>query len=390
MSLIKVYQPKYYKSFSCTGSQCKNNCCHDWQIEIDKITYDKYMSLDEETKNEFDKKLRIVKNQQHAACILMNSDKTCSFLDKKGLCTIQLRFGHDYLSETCRTYPRVFCLVGGSPECFLELSCEVAARLILFDKDYMNFEEKIVEKDDFVHEGFTFNFNLDGSRYSKNEKAMDIFWKLRVANIAILQTRRYTVRFRMLILCLFMQEAAELFKAGNDTNVILLADNYINRLDTGYYNDLAAEMPHGAGRETDIVLDILREMCTKRFSPMLPFILKAKEAFDMDANLWTAPEDFDEKYTRYYDMYFADKEYIFENYLVHRVLIGGFPFNYKTKTDVLSNYVDMLAKYNIVEFLFTGICRSCMKFDKRQIIDCISLFTRGYDHMRGGYLKAEE
>ena len=133
MSTIEVYQPQYFKRFRCTGSECKNNCCHHWQIHIDKDTYDKYMSLDDDTKKEFNEKLKLVNKDNVYAHIVLDSDQYCTFLDKRGLCTIQLRFGHDYLSNTCKYYPRIICVVDGCPEYFLELSCEAAAKIILFN-----------------------------------------------------------------------------------------------------------------------------------------------------------------------------------------------------------------------------------------------------------------
>ena len=190
----------------------------------------------------------------------------------------------------------------------------------------------------------------------------------------------------MLILCLFIQEVAGLFSAGEDSRVITLADNFMSRLDNNLYDELASEMPYGAERETGIVIDILKEMYEKSelFRPLADMSVKG---LDLHPETWEPPDGFGDNYSRYYEMYLADHEYVFENYLVHRVLSEGFPFNYKSDSDIMSNFVDLLAKFDLVEFLFTGMCRNRMKFDKRYIIECITLFTRGYEHSYEKFLQ---
>jgi len=391
---VIIYQPKYYKNFSCTGNECRNNCCHHWRIDIDKKTYDKYMGFDGETKEEFIKKLTPMEGGEKGARTVLDSNGNCSFLDEKGLCTIQLRFGHEYLSITCRRYPRVVCIVDGAPERFLELSCEAAAKQILLEKDFMNFEEVEIDMDtnDSLKENDNVYCNhiLDPSMYTKNSNGVNIFWKLRVTSMAILQSRKYKIRFRMLVLCMFIREVNDFFATDRDSEVINIAEVYLSRIESDYFKELSITMPYGTPRESDIMIDLLKDMYARRGILFMKTADIALKAYDMQAGNWVLPDGFSENLSKYYEMYFSDKEYIFENYLVHRVLSEGFPFNYKGEADVLSNYIDLLAKLNIIEFLLTGICRSNMKFDKRRVIDCISVFTRSYEHAETKFLKPEE
>jgi len=388
VDIIKVYQPKNYKSFTCNGSTCKVNCCrYGWQIQIDKKTYDKYADLDEEIKNDLYKNIRVISEDPFNAVMITDANGDCSYLNDNKLCSIQLRFGFEYLSNVCKSYPRTAYYIGGSVERYLELSCETAAKLILLDKSFMDFEEIELEYSTLESEGLAFQ-SLDIEKYTKSTHGNDIFWKLRVASVAILQSRQYKIRFRMLILCMFIQEAAELIAAGQDFNIIALSDTYMDRLDNNYYIDLYAELPNGTERELNVTLDILNDMLKNKIH-LKPILEQVMTSFGLDAENPDIPDDFEKNYSVYYEQYFADKEYIFENYLVHRVLSEGFPFNYRASSDVLSNYVDLLAKYNLVEFIFTGICRHHMKFDKRFIINCIAHFTRSYEHSQRKYLKAE-
>jgi len=394
MNKVKIYQPKYYKNFKCTGNECRNNCCNNWAIDIDKHTYNKYMSFEGDIKEEFIKKLSPVDNGENGARTLMDSNGNCTFLDDKGLCTIQLRFGHEYLSIVCRRYPRIICIVDGAPELFLELSCEAAAKHILFDKDYMNFTELEIDMDIdkslYENDNIFCNLILDTNKYTKSDNGVNIFWKLRVTSVAILQCRKYKIRFRMLVLCLFIQEVNDYLATGRDPEVINLAEVYLCRIESNYFDELSAAMPYGTPRESDIMIDLLKDMYARKRSLFMKTVDIALNAFDIQAGNWTLPEGFSETLSKYYETYFADSEYIFENYLVHRVLSEGFPFNYKGEADVLSNYIDLLAKLNLIEFLLTGICRHNMKFDKRRIVDCVSVFTRSYEHAKTKFLKPED
>jgi hypothetical protein len=67
----------------------------------------------------------------------------------------------------------------------------------------------------------------------------------------------------------------------------------------------------------------------------------------------------------------------------------GFPFNYNKESEVMANYADLLAKYNLIEFLLVGTCSYHKTFDEWNIIDCVSAFSRCYDHALKGYLMME-
>jgi len=388
MQFIKTYQPQYYEKFTCTGTECKNNCCHHWGINIDKCAYDKYMNLDEESKKDFDENIAFFENDKDKPFFKLQPNGNCSFLNDEGLCRIQIKFGHDFLSETCRKYPRIACNVGGGPEYFLELSCEVAANLILFDKGYMNFIEIDVPSDVYYTTALNFNYVFNPEKYTKSTDGYTIFWKLRVTSMSILQNRNYTIRFRMLLLCMFIQEAADLFEARKDNDVITLSDIYLARFEQKYYDELASKMPQGIEREYNIILDVLKEMHDK-FKTSRQMYNTAKEGLGIDADFWEIPEDFHETFNDSYNKHLAANEAIFENYLVHRVLSEAFPFNYKNKDNITTNFVDLLAKFNMVEFLVTGICNYYNGVDNNKIADCISIFTRGYEHSREKYLEIE-
>jgi len=385
MDKVKVFQPHYYKKFQCTGSACKNNCCrHNWQIRIDKGTYEKYMSLDDDMFNQISENIKVVTQEPFLALILSDSDGNCKMLDERGWCSIQLKHGHDFLCRTCRLYPRKTCLVANETERFLELSCEVVAQLVLFDRNIMKFEE--AELTPTVDGRVIYNHQLEAHEYISSPNAVSIFWKLRIASIAIMQSRQYKVRLRMLILCLFIQQIDNLLAEGRESEITLVADEYMKHLDTGHFNVLRDEMPNGVAPEPGVTLGLLGDMSKSNDEKLKKCLSQALEGLGFTKDSREIPDGFAEDYQRYYAQYFADKEYIFENYIVHNIISEGFPFNYTHETSVMKNYAELLAKFDLVEFLFVGVSRRQMKFDKRRIVECISFFTRNYDHNLKDYL----
>jgi lysine-N-methylase len=42
---LEYLLPSYFDKFICTGSDCMDNCCYGWNINIDKSTYKKYRKI---------------------------------------------------------------------------------------------------------------------------------------------------------------------------------------------------------------------------------------------------------------------------------------------------------------------------------------------------------
>ncbi len=56
---------------------------------------------------------------------------TCPFYNSDGLCSLQLKMGHDFIPEACRMFPRFYRNYGPFEEHYLDLACIEAARQFL-------------------------------------------------------------------------------------------------------------------------------------------------------------------------------------------------------------------------------------------------------------------
>ena len=97
MKIVDI-KPDYYKDFKCSCDKCANTCCTDWNISIDETTYRKYMNMHSEFSD------YIKENVSDKRIILKKG--YCPFLGTDCLCKIQKKYGAEFLSDICKTYPR--------------------------------------------------------------------------------------------------------------------------------------------------------------------------------------------------------------------------------------------------------------------------------------------
>lgn len=68
----------------------------------------------------------------------MENNYICPFCNKDGLCSIQLELGEEYLSETCRVYPRISFYTGETALRSCTSSCIYALEQICSNDKAMN------------------------------------------------------------------------------------------------------------------------------------------------------------------------------------------------------------------------------------------------------------
>lgn len=141
---IQAIQPTYFDRFSCIGPLCTDNCCHSWEIMIDKEHYHRYIK---ESNPEFRqiclntvRKLRHNASPDRFASLALKEDGRCGFQDEDGGCRIYRLLGPNALSCTCAIYPRRKAMfLPNVWELSLSLSCEEAAKLALFSPSGLDF-----------------------------------------------------------------------------------------------------------------------------------------------------------------------------------------------------------------------------------------------------------
>ena len=125
---MKISKPDYYDLFRCAASACTDSCCKEWDVQIDPKTAEKYR----EFSGELGDRLReVMAVDEDGDTVMTIIDGRCPMWRQDGLCRIQAELGEEALCQVCREFPRLRHDYGDFVELGLELSCPVAAELIL-------------------------------------------------------------------------------------------------------------------------------------------------------------------------------------------------------------------------------------------------------------------
>ena len=124
---MKRSYPSYYKEFRCIAGDCPDSCCHEWEVQVDPDSAQRWRTLP----GPLGDVLREYLYEEDGETYLCNEGDRCPMWRKDGLCRIQAELGHDALCQVCQQFPRLRHDYGDFEELGLEMSCPEAARLML-------------------------------------------------------------------------------------------------------------------------------------------------------------------------------------------------------------------------------------------------------------------
>lgn len=345
------FQPQYVNKFKCDGSKCDAHCCGGWKIFIDKETYNKYPQ-------DITAHMKFYPDRGEYL-IVLEGKKHCPFLNENKLCSIQLRYGEKFLSKTCATYPRITNHFDYFFERALIPSCPVAAELILFEREPMQFE--FVEVSEETH-------SLDGKFLFQLTKSTDELKahliEIQIAMISILQERTLSIDQRLIVLGFFVDKLGEIFSNFDEDALKKLIAAYESK------KFLAEQVPlmlrsvsFDRKKFEELMTELLEKMFDDNSSPQdKKFSTAVNDALQHSA---------DEKNFR------AEYSTFFENYLVNELFMNIFPW--KLEGNVTQIFAVFVAEYKLFERITFSIYLKGWG-DKKNLIELASWLTTRFNH----------
>lgn len=141
--------PNYYKEFSCIADKCEATCCAGWQIVVDEESLRKYKNVS----GDFRERIRTGVNFKEGV-FYQTEGKRCAFLNDRNLCDMYTALGEEAFCETCRRYPRHIEEFENVREFTLSVSCPEAARILLSQKEPVEFYDVEVKAEEEEFEEF--------------------------------------------------------------------------------------------------------------------------------------------------------------------------------------------------------------------------------------------
>lgn len=104
-----IRRPAYYKAFRCIGSDCTENCCIGWEIDVDEDSLAYY----ETVPGDFGERLRASIAPADAqtgepAHFRLDAEERCPLLNDCNLCEVLLTLGGDKMAQICTDHPRYY------------------------------------------------------------------------------------------------------------------------------------------------------------------------------------------------------------------------------------------------------------------------------------------
>ncbi len=186
-------QPTYVNQFRCDGSQCHSKCCRKWLIEIDGNTYQRYCGIkSREERKRITDHIKWEKDKNEKKFVIkLRGDGSCPFLREDGFCDIQKKYGENFLSKICASYPRIIHQLDDIIEQGMTLSCPVAAKQILLQEEPIEFEQI-----EFVEHRPMYMQSWDKKKFPLGDYLID----LQYTCISLLQNRNLTIDQRLILM----------------------------------------------------------------------------------------------------------------------------------------------------------------------------------------------
>ena len=194
---------RYMERFHCIGSDCEDNCCHDWRVVVDGDTVERLnavATLHSKEERERWQHALVTEDrgpkQAKLYSIRLKPDGNCPMLLPNGWCHVQATFGEKFLPDVCATYPRGLQWIVDDLELAGTTSCPEVARQLLLHADAV--DEVALDRDRLPR------IKLAGGHDPRDVRP---YWRLmlevRAFMLALLKRREYTLEQRLFFMCWF-------------------------------------------------------------------------------------------------------------------------------------------------------------------------------------------
>lgn len=393
------FQPEYVSKFKCDGQFCGAHCCRNWIILIDKKTYKKYSHI--KPKAEAEKILRhIKKDDTNNYRIELDETLSCPMLTEDNFCSIQKKYGEDFLSNVCIAYPRTTYDFGNFFERSLSLTCPVAANMALLSEESMAFEQ--VEVSEKVH---NFSGRLGAKPPPVPKNLLKHIISIQFAAISILQERPLSLDARLIVLGFFFDKLEELISSDQLQEIDNLTALYSSE---NFLQEKTSRLVESIQFDSLEHIKIMMNAFEFLYGDDSAFAHKDKLLLDaviktLDINPDENNEISASKLAATYEQLrpfrknFIEKfSNIFENYLVNEFFYNLYPF--KFPSSIIHNYGFFLITYKILELVAISFAAFAEQSDDPEIqavnekflCGLIGKFVHNVDHTKSYVEKISE
>ncbi len=346
-----VLVPYCYEEFVCDGRTCGDNCCMgQWCIFVDEYHYHRLKNIqDPDIREKIDKHLIRNKNstnEEEYGMIVKDQNSSCAFLSSDCMCTLQKAYGVHVLGNVCMTYPRNTNSVYGELEKTLSLSCPIAAKLLLSDKEGIRFQiiQEPINTRHIINNKLSMGMN-------ENSTIKEYFHKIRNVCVQILKAREYEIWERVCLLgmmCLKIDKDA--------VNIPMVLDKFTRGISLpGTYREPLSKLNVNALFQLKILVEIGLERFafgSNECGEYFKLVSDALQGINYRPGAESLGDHYLQAYQEYGMPFLRKNEYILENYLVNYIYFHVFP--YSPEKTVFESFMMLAVHYALIRLLVIG------------------------------------
>jgi lysine-N-methylase len=358
-------------------------------VLVDKTTYEKYQKFPEGDLRSL-VQLHLSLNTVGASDTLYakiepSPSNQCPFLAADHLCGVQKEFGSEYLSATCSIYPRVLNWVNGELETSLYLSCPEAARLVLLHPESTQAEGNVASS-----HFRTDQFSRLASDNGAIHKPFSYFDQVQALVVTVIQDRTRPMWQRLFLLGTLCCALDEIKSAEQDPRVPELIRDYLEIIATGALRVELERIPETHATQFDIVLRLTDQRiraggCNNRFLECWEAFLQGID-YSTDSTPTSCAQRYEQAEEEFFRPFFAQHQFILENYLLNYVFRTLFPFGreasaHHTPQGILGEYMLMITQYTLIKGLLIGMAGHYREaFSTEHVVKLIQSFSKSVEH----------
>ena len=390
-----VLKPQYYDRFRCIMAACEDNCCQNWDITIDKNTYNKYRNIkDSKFRKKQEASMKRVRGEKASdfsyAKFVLSERGNCPFQTDEGLCEIHRDLGEEFLCETCKTYPRLTRNMSSEYlELSITMSCPEAVRVALFNENIMEFS---AEKTEFKRNDPLIRSWFKPMEGEEKTQYIEHGWSMREAAISIMQIRTCPVAHRLIIIAMMLNDAVDLHDGNKADEIPSVLDFYSGGTYGSKFMDEFGDIGPNEKIElqmSSLLYYIIRGTPDRRSYPAFTGLM---ERFDRHKESLGGFFNQIDNATMYYAFikqatdahwgsFLAQWEHVLENYLVNFMFAEIFPLRFHDKgLNPYHHSLILAEQYAILRMLLCGNYDPEEGFSKQYITKTISQVAQMNQH----------
>jgi lysine-N-methylase len=374
--------PTYAAAFRCIGPECEDHCCRDWEIPLDRATYEAYRQFPAGRLGRVVSEFVILNQPGSPSGMYARIERTaaglCSFLGADRLCGIQKEYGGALLSATCSIYPRSLSRVEGVLEGTLSLSCPEAARQVLLDPEFWQVQRDLLAGD-FRTDNF---YLLEPVPARSIYKPYRWFGKIRALMLDLLRDHSRPVWQRLFLTGLLCFRLNEVTAAIEEDAVPAILEEIRQILKTGA---LVGELEKMVGQPA-LRLDVVRKLLADRLveENSGSRFVATERAFREGGG--AGVERLLDAERLFYRPFMQQHPQLLENYLLNSLLQNLFPFGREgsaqsTPQSLAGEFLLLATQFACVEVLLIGMAGYYQaNFAAEHVVTAVQSFTRVIEH----------